>query len=321
MITLRGHAAILLRYIGVTDFDPASNLNELNQRGLNSQDIADVTACLNGAVQEAYTLAPADEIQRQVGGAIRPPASITLSVTQYATACTITGYLDWMLGCTVRISGDDNDNRIVSSTELMRPFMGSTAGSASATVYADCLTIPAAYEAIIEPVRLSGFCPLVILKDRESFEHFNASPVYTGSHQRSPVSYQTVNNKCIAQPVAVLAEREALGTVAPTLYLRLNPMPGTAYGISYTARLAPPVITQANIWTADDPSTDPGVSAYLPNVEAVLLPFALQRWTAHPSFSAEGAQLSEIKRQYDEAKTLMRKREPIFARTRAIFAH
>lgn len=316
-MTYRSICNRLLRYWGVTTLIPASNANVLNVQGLNEQDIPDAVSYIQGAVEEAFGLMPASMQQRRQGAALRAPTAVTMAVTQYSTACTVSGWASWMAGCTVRLAGDGLDNRFISSVELLRPFMGTT-GTVNATVYADCIAIPATFSGVIEPVSLDTRPRLTVAGSLEEFDR------WTYSGPRSPLDIPQTGyllaNKSIGEPIAVFADFEALGTAQPQLYLRFSPMPGKAYSVTYTGKLAPPTITEANIWDENSPDTDPNVSSFLPNPSSTLLAFALQRATAHPNFSASGEQVTEIARQYKEAIRLLSARPPIVARTRAVFA-
>lgn len=317
-MTYRSIANRLLRYIGVDSLQQALNANVNNQRGLAPGDIPDVVACIQAGIQEHYTLCPAAFIQRSQGAPLRPPAQISITVTQYSTACVMVGYASWMAGCTIRISGDEAENRIASSTELIRPFMGAT-GSQAATVYCDCVTVDPKFAEIIEPVDMANHPRLHVVSTEDEFTYYNRYHVITPKDAAWPQSYYTQTNKSIAEPCVCFGSSEALGTAQPAIYLRFNPMPGQAYVITYAAKLAPPVVTEDDIWDPNDPDTDPGTESFLPNSDSILLPFCLQRWTAHPSFSAEGDQLREIARQYETAKNIAKAHKPMRSVKRAIF--
>jgi len=59
-LTIHQLALRLAKHIGVTAFDPGdvSNTNPLLQAGARGGDLDDVAACINGALQELWTLAP-----------------------------------------------------------------------------------------------------------------------------------------------------------------------------------------------------------------------------------------------------------------------
>lgn len=59
-LTIHQLALRLAKHIGVTAFDPgaAANTNPLYQAGMRAGDLDDVVACINGALQEMWELAP-----------------------------------------------------------------------------------------------------------------------------------------------------------------------------------------------------------------------------------------------------------------------
>lgn len=323
-MTLRDIANVLARYLGIDSFDPAENLAQNLQRGFREADVRDITTCIQGALQEVYTAAPSWQVERQVSGALRAPANITISVTEYSTACTITGFQSWMAGCTVGIDGDAVYNQLLSATELVRPYMSST-GSRTATVWCDSLAVPAAYCQVLSPIQFPNRNPLPVVNDRQSFMYYNDAPVWSNANgygygHAGVVYYDSLSNKTVSEPCVAMCEFETLPGTAPALYLRVNPMPGQAYVVTYTAKLAPPVVTQDDIWDADSPNTDPAVQTFLANAEAVLLPYCLQRFTANPYFSAQGDQLREIARQFQTALKMMERRRPSISLQTAHFA-
>ncbi len=79
---------------------------------------------------------------------IRPPATVSVTCTQYSKAVTFTaGYVSsWMPGCAILIDGDSTLNRIEdeaspSAPALAEPYMGAS-GTYSATVYNDWIMMP-----------------------------------------------------------------------------------------------------------------------------------------------------------------------------------
>ncbi len=317
----RAIAEELLARIGVVNLDPADDLNTnvANGRGLNvDRDLPAVVTCINGGLQEAYTLCPSNLIERQVGDVLRPAEGVTLTVTQYSPVISsLTTFASWMLGCSIRMEGDEIDNRIVSQTELARPYLGTSGSGKAATVYADCIAVPSTYCAVVAPVEISTRRgPLRMCSTREEFILWN-NPHVTNRQGWILYGGYPLHNKTIGEPVASLADWESLGgTTQPKLYLRFNPMPDRVYSITYTARLAPPTITLADIWASGTPTVDPGVPVTLPLPEGILLSICLQRWSSNPSFQAEGSQLQEIARQYKEAKAMMLKRPAQYAASR-----
>lgn len=98
-------------------------------------------------------------VRQGFGLPVRAPVSITVAVTKYSEAVTVTGWQAWMAGCTCLIEGDTKYNRLLnvaaadSVRTLMRPYMGTT-GTYSATVWADWLLLPENVRRVLMPVML-----------------------------------------------------------------------------------------------------------------------------------------------------------------------
>lgn len=91
---------------------------------------------------------------------VRPPATVSVTCTQYSKAVTFTsGYVSsWMPGCAILINGDSTLNRIEDEASptapaLAEPFMG-TSGTYSATVYHDWVMMPTSVRQVMDPVSL-----------------------------------------------------------------------------------------------------------------------------------------------------------------------
>lgn len=327
-MTYRSIADFIFRHSGLTSLDPLVDVDVNLVRRLESRDIPDAVICINGALEESYSLAPISLTGRPVGGVLRPAPAVTLTATQYsATISALTTYASWMLGCTIRITGDELDNQIISSTELLRPYVGSSAAGITATVFADCIPVDPKYMAVIEPVSILGRVPVRLVGSEEEFYAY----AYGGYGRRSGnfidgVRYggwgynDTLANKTTGQPRLARAEWMALGTAQPSLFLRFNPMPDRVYSVTFTGQLAPPVITAADIWTSGTPTVDPGTIVTLPFPSSVLTAFCLKRWTANPTYSPRGGdQIAEIERQFEDAKRAMLCRPAQYAEQFAIF--
>lgn len=91
---------------------------------------------------------------------IRPPATVSVTCTQYSKAVTFTaGYMSsWMPGCAILIDGDSTLNRIEdeaspSAPALAEPYMGES-GTYQATVYNDWIMMPTGVRQVMDPVSL-----------------------------------------------------------------------------------------------------------------------------------------------------------------------
>jgi len=276
----------MAKYLGVTTFDPSDRSNANVFPGLVDGDVDDIVAAINGALQELWEIAPAALRSKQIGALLYGPVAVSLQVTHASSQIVgFAGYQSWMQGCTIRISGDGMDNELVNGDTLLRPYLG-VGGGVSATVFCDCTTPAENVLEIIEPVRTAA--PLYRARSRAAFEfrgsttqHALAKPAGTPWMYHVDASFQ-------AQGMAVR--------------LRVSPMPGAACTITYGAKLRAPAISRADIGAA----SDPGTVFPLPGgwEESVLLPLALQRFTAHPGFRSVAAK-DEIQRQAEAARRII----------------
>ena len=284
-----------LRYIGVNTLDGTA-APEILQAG----DLDEVAACINGAMQEIWDAAPAESKTQPSGIQFRAPTQVTVSVTPYSTAITVTGWAAWMIGCTVRITGDDQDNEIVNQTTLAMPFSGPNAGSVSATVYNDCIQLPTNVSGILGPVLLQNFRSLHPCDTQEEFIRFAGAPAVTdsGGHSASWLFFSF--RKIIGIPLAWFVQGAIDFSSAYTnRRLRIAPMPDSNYKLSYRVTMNPPIYSSADLTSA-------GVTFPLPNawVESILLPIVLQRFTGSAAFKNEAARV-EIGRQYKQALSIL----------------
>lgn len=291
----------MLPFIGVTVLDLSANANDPGKRQLLQSDIDFGAGCQTGALEEIYAGGPAAISERRLAFVLNKPTTISVTTVSLSTAITVSGWQDWMIGCTVRIPEDSQDNEFVSATELLKPWMGETSGVQPSTVYGDAVKLPEGTDCVLEPVEIPLWKPLVPATSREQFITWNLPTGYRNEVQPG-VSYYVTINKAVGWPVVWFAEAafDPSEDFLP-IFLRVNPMPSQAFSITMRARLQPPVITAADIY--DGTPSDPGPDFNIPLSwhESVFLPFAMQRWTAHPSFTNEGSK-KEIARQYQVAK-------------------
>lgn len=129
----------LLRDLGVTSLDPAVPAGQVNP--IEPTDLTDVCMVLTSAMQEMAQESAQEQLNQPGAGYIQGPANVTLTCTQGSQAVSgFTAYASWMNGCTIQVSGDNQDNEVLSATMLARPYAGTT-GSNTAVVYCDVLTL------------------------------------------------------------------------------------------------------------------------------------------------------------------------------------
>jgi len=288
-------------------------LSEASTAG--SEYLVGAVDAINAAAQELYSLAPDFLCVRPYGLTIRAPATITLAGLAIGSSATgtITGYASWMLGCTVRISGEP-DTRLLAyaaGVGTLSHQITTTTGTASATVYADCVSLPDEVTVV-----LAGVC----LADKRALAQASGSNGLAWSASRyedfglGAVSH---TRGAIGQPRTyfVTASSLADNLALPTLQIILSPMPDTVELLTFRARLRP-----ASISVDDLDAANNGAAATkeipLPAGwdELFLLPFALQRFTGSAFFN-NAAVKEEIARQYVVARDSIWKLHPQGGRT------
>ena len=293
-------------HIGVTTFDPGDASNASPLAGLREGDVDAMVACINGALQELWDRAPVAVCFARLGIQLRAPATVSIQVAHESNALTgFAAYAPWMDGCTIRIDGDACDNELVDGTTLLRPYlsMSATGGTVNATVFADCASPGPEVIGVVDPI---GTCASVHLpklltrvSSRVEFE-----------------SWWGIAQKRTGLPEVCFVEtryfpsRSRLG-----IRLRVHPMPTVSMLLTYGARLNAPTVTVADVGAASDPETTLPIPGGW--CESVLLPLALQRFSAHPNFTPESAK-EEIARQAEVARKMMQSAAPQRAASRLL---
>lgn len=300
-MTVQALALQLGRDLGITTLDPAENVSNTNQRGVTTQDKLALLLAINGALQEIFKDGPSSVSESHTGDIIRVPAAVTLTASQFsATISGLTTYAAWMVGCTIRIAGDSDDNEIVSQTTLARPFLGST-GATTGTVYADAIPLDSTISHILGNVRIQGLPGLCVVGTREEFDRSMGVTDYgSGEYGGDASTSVTVDdNKQIGDPSVGFVDTRYRSTLnVQPKFLRFNRLPVVARPLRFRAKLTPPLYTVDNIGT--DITVEPDVSLAIDNAESILYAIARKRISGDPLFGALDA-LPEIDRQYRHA--------------------
>lgn len=263
---------------------------------------AAVLEALNGALQECYGNASPWVRWDERGALLVPPAEVTITVTNGSTAGTITGWAAWMEGCTIVIDGHAVDNQIrnnSASAVLKFPY-GGTTGSKTATVYQDCIPLPADVLALYGPVRVDG----MEILPRPSADVSSRSQDDYGAHIdfiETPIVRPRASASAGRSMAYWLETWTAGDTADPTLRMRLGPPNSTSGVLEYRASLKPPVLT--DIASTSELPIPFGFD------QTVFLPIARQKLTACPFFRDSGG-IQEIGRAYREALNLLSSLRP-----------
>jgi hypothetical protein len=246
--TIQKMALRMLRYIGVTSFLPQPAGSQLESLGPG--DLDDVANAISGALQDVASIGPAESNEAPAYGVLNAPTAITLNVNaQSPTISSITGWVAWMQGCTIRIGGDSQDNEILSQTTLARAYMGPTTTAAGATVYGDCITLDDTVGKIRAPLWLPNQLPLYPATDRQTFMQLGMYPAVTFAPGISAGwPYYLYYRKSIGIPRVWFIDGAYDMSLGYTQRrIRFSPMPDTAYPVSYSAGINPPRVTSADI--------------------------------------------------------------------------
>lgn len=301
----------MLRYLGVTSFDPKPDTGgnpDDNRTYLAEGDLDDIAGILTAALQDIFEDGPASLSNVSTGGALFAPATVTLNVTQGVAATQIVaGWQDWMNGCSVLVAGDGFVNEWQNRTGLLRrPYLGLTAQGVQATVYCNAIELPRGVKNVLEPVSIAGGHDLHPCGDRAEFDR------HGGCHLHSPAVH-------MGWPHAYFVETRYDETL-PYLpvFLRVAPAPQAALPLTFRARLNPPVIAVEDLGTSD---FDPAVMPPIPGewVESIYLPYCLQRFTGSALFKNAEAR-PEIARQYQEARKKLAGFKPQISRKGGLVA-
>lgn len=275
----------MLSYIGIRDLNPTNN-SIVSNPGMASGgvgaygDIQFALNKLNMAMQHVFREGPSTLSERPGGTVLKAPRQVTMTVTQYSTACVVsTGWAADMIGCSVMTSGDaGGENEFLSATKLRRPHPW-TSGQITCTVYHDSVALLSDVRAIIEPVELPNRYPaLGITTSQKDFDAFNSG--YVGTQRRS------------AQPRAVMMDAIYDGAM-PVKVIKFNPMPDQIYPVRWYEKIDPTPYVLADVIGSGNeavgPFTDPNKVLPIHWVESVLLPIATELFISHPSFSNPAA--------------------------------
>jgi hypothetical protein len=220
----------------------------------------------NAALQEIFANVHRNKVSLQV----RAPTAVTIGqVTNGSTAITFSGFADWMLGCTVVISGDGLQNQFEldgATCSLNAPYQGTTASNVSAVVYQDALNTTTEVKAVYPPSLLNNQYFVDMLDSRSAMVGQSA---LLRDNYSLPV-------KPVRRPQSSILEDSLPYMVTPTTRISFDSLPDTSYIYSFEAELAAPRITT---WADTRTYFMPGNED-----ESILFPWALFKFMSWPQF-------------------------------------
>lgn len=296
----------LVQYCGVTSLDPTSAANtNILAAGISPLLVDTAVACINGALQEVLKVSPVSAYKRRIMQTLEPPASVTIALTTGSATVVVTGWQAWMTGCTVLVGGDVIANEFLSSTLLRRVWSGATA-SLQATVYNDCILLTGFID-VPGPIEISQIRRLTMCSSREEFARHEWNRAF-GDDYGFTLARFSASPKVASQPIACYVDTETMNG-AMNRFLYFLPVPDAAYDIAYTVTTNAFQITRADVGIYNDPGTMFNIPGGWD--ESVLLPMALKRFSATPSFGTGNPLIqAEIDRQHQMAVSIIQKAAP-----------
>lgn len=254
---------------------------------------------INATLQQIFALGPDYWSKDDTGVAIRAPVSLAnLTLTEGSTIISGAQLATWMHGCTVQLSGESYQNRILLTGSgtygLMIAWQGSTTSSGSGTVYHDAINLANTVTSVRGPVILDGEHEMVPLGSKRDIHGLG----YEGSTdygQRTSSSYPAIgSNRSTGTPNGYLIEPGQAYTGITTLRMRLDPLPDAAGTLRWEQRIAP---TRVADW--DDARTQLAPHGYH---ESVFLPILRYRFRGSPHFEGDTEALQQ---DYDTALSIL----------------
>jgi len=258
---------------------------------------------LNAALEEIYGLAPTEWwMTDDRGERVRAPTVVTLTVTQNSKAITFAGYASWMLGCTIIIDGDDNQNNLLSlgaSPSLRFDYLGSS-GVKGAMVYHDKVTLPTDTAQVAQPVFVDNWplIPMPSKRDLQRGYNWNGPSGDYGSSSYGNTGDNLANwiraDKMISQPKLFLVERSTAFNAQTYPAISFDTLPDKQYTLSYQAQLLAPVV--ASFSDTRECLVPYGYEG------TILLPMVRWRFSSWPqaAFSKD-----DTKTEYEGARTML----------------
>lgn len=299
-VTCRTLGCRLLRDFGVTSLDPAAAI----PFPIQPTDLDDIVGVINSSLQDYFGDSPLESKEQNLGAWLNAPTTVTLSVTEgSSTISSFSGYASWMLGCTIRIAGDPQDNEVTSQTLLTHPYAGNTTSGASATVFSDAVQLDGSVAKVLNPVSLPNQSPLIACTDRWTFMRMSGYPLVVnadGTAYGYPFFWFV--QKIVSRPrFWYLEAAYTQGSAYVPRRIRVAPMPDQAYSLAYKAASAAYGIGAADIDNGDH-TTDPGVLFPISDglVESILMPICRQKVSGLAQFTNVRG-MAEIQRAYAKA--------------------
>lgn len=315
--TVQAVAKVVLRDWGIMWLDGATPSGQSNP--IRQTDLDSVAMVLSSAFQEIADEEGIENKTKPGGAVLYAPTNVTLNVTDGSPViAALTTSAAWMPGCTIRIAGDAQDNELLSTTLLARPFIGTGGNGVTATVYCDAITLDAAANTlgetegrILSPMIAGGQWLVNEAKSRHEFLTLGgwALPGFYNEGYAGYPFWSLTSKPTDSSPLVFFTD----GYYDPTLdyivrRIRLSPMPTVRQSLGWTGAALPIRVTAAQVCaTITGAAAETNVKIPCVNgwVESIYLPIARQIGTGFPQFKNDDLK-PEIYRQYQRALNRLR---------------
>ncbi len=306
----------LLRYVGVTGFSAIGNDQALNRPGLDNDDIRRAIESINSALQTIQRWGPQNMKFGYRSAFFYAPVQVTLlSINQADKTATLNADPPpWILGCSIRMAGDNDVNRIdtVNGRALgfLRGYTGVNSSNVLCTIYSDCSAISADVQSILEPVFRSRNRRMYPAQSLDEFyrhwRHWWGWAGWWGMLASSDIvgdEDALLSSPIIQQERRFMyyVERQRPGTVL----LRIAPRPGNVLNVTFQAKLRAERVDASIINQSGGDPNYQFTSLHADEVESILLPIARWRFFSHPALKNKEAR-STVKAEYDETMLMLK---------------
>lgn len=259
---------------------------------------------INAALREIITNAPSDWLKDSPRSElVRAPTTVTLTVTRDSKSITFGSYASWMAGCTLVISGDDQQNQLVNdvgaSVSLRVPYNGPSA-TTTATIYHNAINLGTDVDAVLAPVVLNGLWELTPVASPRALAVAQFAEYHNSGHGLIPKLYPLVDRQIPSnQPLSYFTDSNAPYLGLMGLRLMLSALPGERMTLSYRA---------STYWTVTSLASDTRTQ-FLPfgYDETILRPWCRWKFSTYPHVTVSR---SDFKPDYDAALAMLGKLKP-----------
>jgi hypothetical protein len=285
----------LLRFVGVTGFAPPQNEQRLNRPGLDDDDVRKALAAVNTGLSTIREHGPQSMKQGERAAYFGAPIQlVSTSIAPTGMSATLPAPPPaWILGCSAMLEADGELNRVRdivgNEVSLLRGYRGGLPAP-KLTVYFDCALLGDDIAKVLEPV--TGAPPDVEVELTDDYRRFNETQRRMWSPSNAVVD---VPPRQPGSPRLALVERRRNGE----LFLRVTPMPGAPYNLTFQAELNPEQIDEDALDLTG--ASDPGYefeSLRANEVTSLLLPLARWEFFQHPALKNNESRQT-VKLAYD----------------------